>query len=80
MLDSDSGDEIDGFTPAHGEANTIHPIVQYLQDPTVPKKTITNHGGYLGYWKSQLQYPPEIARMALHYLSAPGKSRIKIFI
>jgi hypothetical protein len=76
LFESDGVDDTDFETRSathSSTSGTISPIIKYLQDPTVPKDFIDSCGGYLKYWCSQLSVNPDVARMALDYLSAPGK-------
>ena len=45
----------------------------YLRGDIVGQLVIDDAGGVLCYWEQQLRTQPQLARMALDFLSAPGK-------
>lgn len=49
-------------------------IQAYLDSPVVSRDVLTQHGGVIPYWNNELTCRPRLARMALNYLTAPGKS------
>lgn len=53
-------------------------IEDYFRSPLVQEGVISECGGVLAYWTSKLETRPRVARMALDYLSAPGKYRINV--
>ncbi|EUC53992.1 hypothetical protein RSOL_025900, partial [Rhizoctonia solani AG-3 Rhs1AP] len=68
------------YTQRHGSnsAAPVQPdtdsIYSYLETPVVPSDVIRQYGGVIPYWNAQLDSRPRLARMALDYLTAPGKS------
>jgi len=46
----------------------------YLRGDIVGQSVIDDAGGVLCYWEQQLRTQPQLARMALDFLSAPGKA------
>lgn len=52
----------------------IHDSIEaYLIEPPVPAHEINNAGGVLQYWEKLAATRPHLARMALDFLTAPGK-------
>ena len=45
----------------------------YLADKIVPAAVIDSAGGILCYWEQRLSTQPQLAQMALDFLSAPGQ-------
>lgn len=45
----------------------------YLQGDVVDQSVIDDAGGVLCYWEQELKIRPQLARMALDFLSAPGE-------
>jgi hypothetical protein len=45
----------------------------YLLSGSVDQSTVDDAGGVLHYWEKQLKTQPQLAQMALDFLSAPGK-------
>lgn len=45
----------------------------YLQGDTVDQSVIEDAGGVLCYWEQELKTRPQLAQMALDFLSAPGE-------
>ena len=48
----------------------------YLANKTVPSTVIDDAGGILRYWEQQLETQPQLAQMALDFLSAPGQASL----
>lgn len=48
-------------------------IEAYLGSLTFTEELINEYGGLLSYWTAQLEKRPRVARMALDYLTAPGR-------
>ena len=48
-------------------------IEAYLDSAVVPSDVITQYGGVIRYWESELKRCPSVGRMALNYLTAPGE-------
>ena len=51
-------------------------IDTYLNEPPVNPQVIENAGGVLLYWEKLAVTRPHLARMALDFLTAPGKLRV----
>lgn len=47
-------------------------IQRYLADPIVQSDAIHDAGGYMAYWEKASVWQPQLARMAIDFLSAPG--------
>ena len=45
----------------------------YLQGDVVHQSVIDDAGGVLCYWEQELKTRPQLAQMALDFLSAPGE-------
>ncbi|KAG8724468.1 hypothetical protein FRC12_024310, partial [Ceratobasidium sp. 428] len=54
--------------PVHLKHNSIK---EYLQTPIVTSYVISQHGGVLPYWLSELERRPRLARMAPDLLTIP---------
>lgn len=48
-------------------------IEHYLSEPRLEENAVNTFGGVLHYWESQKKLRPRLAKLALAYLSAPGK-------
>ena len=46
----------------------------YLQGDVVDQSVIDDAGGVLCYWQQELKTRPQLAQMALDFLSAPGEA------
>ena len=46
----------------------------YLQGDVVDQSVIDDAGGVLCYWERELKTRPQLAQMALDFLSAPGEA------
>ena len=46
----------------------------YLQGDIVDQSVIDDAGGVLSYWEQELKTRPQLAQMALDFLSAPGEA------
>ena len=55
-------------------------IETYLLEPVISPKVMDDVGGYISYWTSRSKSCPNLARMALDHVSAPGKPVLCIFI
>jgi hypothetical protein len=51
-------------------------INTYLNEPPVNPQVIQNAGGVLLYWEKLAATRPHLARMALDFLTAPGKPHV----
>lgn len=47
-------------------------IEAYLNEPVTPKNAVIAAGGLLPWWETQRARRPNLTRMALAYLTAPG--------
>ncbi|QRW12433.1 hAT family dimerization protein [Ceratobasidium sp. AG-Ba] len=57
--------------PVHLECDSIQ---EYLETPVVSPYVISQYGGVLAYWDSELERRPRVARLALDLLTVPASS------
>lgn len=55
-----------------------HQLDAYLIAPLLSKAQLVQAGGVLKFWEDRLLTEPELARMALDFLTAPGMSIVGI--
>lgn len=50
-------------------------IEAYSSEPRLEESVVNTFGSVLHYWEAQRKQRPRLAKLALAYLSAPGKCR-----